>query len=150
MTRSYYSKLYSLAHFHSYECFFAFKGSKLFILMSCAKIAQCTRFHGRRCTDRVLLLNFFLSSKFMFLRYVTNFKLFVIYLPNYSKSYSFKMVGTGALSSDVWSTGAQLMIFFSFRFPVGLFGSPGISKCHATHCTVSVESFSLLRHSIKP
>ena len=39
---------------------------------------------------------------------------------------------TGALLSVAWSTGAQLMIFFCFGFPVVLFGSPGISNCHAT------------------
>ena len=37
-------------------------------------------------------------------------------------------------SSVVWSTRAQLMIFFSFRFPVVLFDRPGISSCHATRC----------------
>ena len=41
---------------------------------------------------------------------------------------------TGALSSVVWSTGAQLMIFFCFRFPVVLFGRPGVFICHATLC----------------
>ena len=30
------------------------------------------------------------------------------------------------LSSVAWSTGAQLVIFFCFRFPVMLFGRPGI------------------------
>ena len=38
------------------------------------------------------------------------------------------------LSSGAWSTGAQLMIFFCFRFPVVLFDRPGISICHATRC----------------
>ena len=37
-------------------------------------------------------------------------------------------------SSVVWSTGAQLMIFFCSRFPVVLFERPGISICHATRC----------------
>ena len=32
-----------------------------------------------------------------------------------------------------WSTRAQMMIA-SFRFPVVLFGLPGISICHAIHC----------------
>ena len=43
--------------------------------------------------------------------------------------------------------GSLLMIFFCFRVPVELFGSPGISNCHAT--IVSVESSFLLLHSIK-
>ena len=38
------------------------------------------------------------------------------------------------LSSGAWSTGAQLMICFCFRFPVVLFDRPGISICHATRC----------------
>ena len=44
-------------------------------------------------------------------------------------------------------TGAELMIFFCFRFPVVLFGSPGISN-FMQH-VVSVKSSSLLFHSIK-
>ena len=31
-----------------------------------------------------------------------------------------------------WSTGARLIIFFCFRFPVVLFDRPAISICHAT------------------
>ena len=46
----------------------------------------------------------------------------------------FILVGIRALYSVAWSTGAQLMIFFCFRFPVVLFCSPGICNCHATHC----------------
>ena len=42
-----------------------------------------------------------------------------------------------------WSTGAQLMISFIFRFPVVLFGTPNV-----TQDVVSVESSSLLPHSI--
>ena len=38
------------------------------------------------------------------------------------------------LSSVAWFTEAQLMIFFRFRYPVVLFGRPGISICHTTHC----------------
>ena len=49
-----------------------------------------------------------------------NFKM----IPTYS--YSFLLVGTGAFSSVAWSIGAQPMIF-CIRFPVLLFGSPGIS-----------------------
>ena len=52
-----------------------------------------------------------------------------------TKNNSFYLVGTGALSSVAWSIGAQLTIFVCFRFPVVLFGSPGISNCHATRCT---------------
>ena len=39
-----------------------------------------------------------------------------------------------SISSVARSTGAQLMIFFCFSFPAMLFGSPGISTCHATRC----------------
>ena len=39
-----------------------------------------------------------------------------------------------SFSSVAWSTGAQLMVFFCFRFPVVLFDRPGISICHATRC----------------
>ena len=35
------------------------------------------------------------------------------------------MVVNVNLSSVAWSIGAQLMIFFCFRFPVVMFGSPG-------------------------
>ena len=38
------------------------------------------------------------------------------------------MLRTGAIPSVVLSVGAQLMAFFCFRFPVVLFGSPGISN----------------------
>ena len=37
-------------------------------------------------------------------------------------------------SSVVLSTGAQLMIFFCFRFPMVLSDRPGISICHAARC----------------
>ena len=47
-------------------------------------------------------------------------------------------------SSVAWSTGAQLMIFVCFRFPVVLFDRQGISICQATRCIV--ESWSLLFH----
>ena len=49
------------------------------------------------------------------------------------KVINFSCLGT-ELSSVAWSTRAQLMIFFCFRFPVVLFGRPGISICHTTHC----------------
>ena len=50
-------------------------------------------------------------------------------------SYSFLLVGTGALSSVAsLSTRAQVMIFFCFRCPVVLFDRPGITICHATRC----------------
>ena len=45
-------------------------------------------------------------------------------------------------SSVAWSSGAQLMIFICFRFPVVLFDRPGISICHATHCICSVLVFA--------
>ena len=50
--------------------------------------------------------------------------------------------------SVAWDTLAQLMIFFCYRFLVMLFGSPGISNCHATIVFVKKSSSSLL-HSIK-
>ena len=39
-----------------------------------------------------------------------------------------------SFSSVAWSTGAQLMIFFCFRFSVVLFDRLGISICHAARC----------------
>ena len=45
-----------------------------------------------------------------------------------------------------WSTKAQLMIFFCFRFPAILFGRPGHNTLYLWS---SVESSSLLLHSIK-
>ena len=46
------------------------------------------------------------------------------------------------LSSVAWSTGAQLIIFFCFRFSVVLFDRPGISIRHATHCICRVLVFA--------
>ena len=40
-----------------------------------------------------------------------------------------------------WSTGAQLITFFCFRFSVVLFDRPGISIRHATHCICRVLVF---------
>ena len=51
-----------------------------------------------------------------------------------ASGYKLLLYGTGALLSVAWSTGAQLMIFFCFRFQVVLYERPGISSCHATHC----------------
>ena len=45
-----------------------------------------------------------------------------------------------------WSTEAQLMIFFCFRFPAILFGRPGHNTLYLRS---SVESSSVLLHSIK-
>ena len=50
-----------------------------------------------------------------------------------TKAIHFSWLGP-ELSSVAGSTGAQLMIFFCFRFPVVLFDKPGISICHATRC----------------
>ena len=44
--------------------------------------------------------------------------------------------------SVAWSTGAQLIIFFCFRFSVVLFYRPGISIRHATHCICRVLVFA--------
>ena len=49
------------------------------------------------------------------------------------KAIHFSWLGP-ELSSVAWPTGAQLMNFFCFRFPVVLFGRPGISICHTTCC----------------
>ena len=46
------------------------------------------------------------------------------------------------LSSLAWSTGAQLIIFFCFRFSVVLFDRPGISIRHAAHCICRVLVFA--------
>ena len=60
------------------------------------------------------------------------------------KAFHFCWLGP-KLSSVAWSTGAQLIIFFSFRFSVVLFDRPGISIRNATHCIcrVLVFAFSL-------
>ena len=49
------------------------------------------------------------------------------------KAIHFSWLGP-ELSSVAWSTGAQLIIFFCFRFSVVLFDRPGISIRHAAHC----------------
>ena len=46
------------------------------------------------------------------------------------------------LSSVAWSTGAQLIIFFLFRFSVMLFDRPGIFIRHAAHCICRVLVFA--------
>ena len=47
------------------------------------------------------------------------------------KAIHFSWLGP-ELSSDAWSTGAQLIFFFCFGFSVVLFDRPGISIRHAT------------------
>ena len=54
------------------------------------------------------------------------------------KAIHFSWLGP-ELSSVAWSIGAQLIIFFCFRFSVVLFDRPGISIRHAAHCTVSTK-----------
>ena len=49
------------------------------------------------------------------------------------KAIHFSWLGP-ELSSVAWSTGAQLIIFLCFRFPVVLFERPGISIRYAAHC----------------
>ena len=46
------------------------------------------------------------------------------------------------VSSVAWSTGAQLIIFFCFRFSVVLFDRPGISIRHVAHCICRVLVFA--------
>ena len=57
------------------------------------------------------------------------------------KSIHFSWLGP-ELSSIAWSTGAQLIIFFCFRFSVVLFDRPGISIRHAAHCICRVLVFA--------
>ena len=52
------------------------------------------------------------------------------------KAIHFSWLGP-ELSSVAWSTGAQLIIFFCFRFSVVLFDRPGISIRNATHSYLS-------------
>ena len=46
------------------------------------------------------------------------------------------------LSFVVWSTEAQLIIFYCFRFLVVLYDRPGISIRHAAHCICRVLVFA--------
>ena len=58
--------------------------------------------------------------------------------------YKFKKIRGMTDFSDqfvAWSTGAQLIIFFCFRFSVVLFDRPGISIRHAAHCICLVLVF---------
>ena len=57
------------------------------------------------------------------------------------KAIHFSWLGP-ELSSVAWSTGAQLIIFFCFRFSVVLFDRPGISIRNATHCICRVLVFA--------
>ena len=57
------------------------------------------------------------------------------------KAIHFSWLGP-ELSSVAWSTGAQLIIFFCFRFSVVLFDRPGISIRHAARCVCRVLVFA--------
>ena len=57
------------------------------------------------------------------------------------KAIHFSWLGP-ELSSVAWSTGAQLIMFFCFRFSVVLFDRPGISIRHAAHCICRVLVFA--------
>ena len=57
------------------------------------------------------------------------------------KSIHFSWLGP-ELSSVAWSTGAQLITFFCFKFSVVLFDRPGISIRHAAHCVCRVLVFA--------
>ena len=57
------------------------------------------------------------------------------------KAFHFSWLGP-ELWSVAWSTGAQLIIFFCFRFSVVLFDRPGISIRHAAHCICRVLVFA--------
>ena len=57
------------------------------------------------------------------------------------KAIHFSWLGP-ELSSVAWSTGAQLIIFFCFRFSVVLFDRPGISIRHAIHYICRVLVFA--------
>ena len=55
--------------------------------------------------------------------------------PMMARPKAIHLVGWDRSSLSVaWSTGAQLMILFCFRFPVVLFDRPEISICRATRC----------------
>ena len=58
-----------------------------------------------------------------------------------TKAVHFSWLGP-ELSSAAWSTGAQLIIFFCFRFSVVFFDRPGISICHAANCICRVLVFA--------
>ena len=58
-----------------------------------------------------------------------------------SKAIHFSWLGPELLSA-AWSTGAQLIIFFCFRFSEVLSDRPGISNRHATHCICRVLVFA--------
>ena len=57
------------------------------------------------------------------------------------KAIHFSWLGP-ELSSVAWSTGAQVIIFFCFRFSVVLFDRPGISIRHAIHCICRILVFA--------
>ena len=57
------------------------------------------------------------------------------------KAIHFSWMGPD-LSSVAWSTEAQLIIFFCFRFSVVLFDRPGISIRNATHCICRILVFA--------
>ena len=57
------------------------------------------------------------------------------------KAIHFSWLGP-EFSSVAWSTGAQLIIFFCFRFSVVLFDRPGISIRNATHLNCRVLVFA--------
>ena len=57
------------------------------------------------------------------------------------KAIHFSWLGS-ELSSVARSTGAQLIIFFRFRFSLVLFDRPGISIRHAAYCICQVLVFA--------
>ena len=63
--------------------------------------------------------------------------------PIINSDFYFSWLGPELLSV-AWSTGAQLIIFFCFRFSMVLFDRPGISIRHAAHyvCRVLVSASS--------
>ena len=78
--------------------------------------------------------------------YATIFDCTPVDRPSYSmmarpKAIHFSWLGP-ELSSVAWSTGAQLIIFFCFRFSVQLFDRPGISIRNATYCICRVLVFA--------
>ena len=78
---------------------------------------------------------------------------FQILLLAYSSFDLFILVGLGRsyfifiFLSVAWPTGVQLLVFFCSSFLVELFDTQRISRCRSQD-VVSVESWSLFRHSI--
>ena len=65
-----------------------------------------------------------------------------LFRPDESNYKLFRPICQNRLSSVAWSTGAQLIIFFCFRFSVVLFDRPVIIIRLAAHCVCRVLVFA--------